>query len=238
MRCHQIIAFGAILAFVSAAAGADGTAYVDPSGFSFSYPRGWVAVAKPNLSLKESDLPLGIQSWIKKNNVDLSRVSVTLIRNGQGAFLENLNVVVDQQQIPTTAATVKKLLQELPKQYQSMGLTVENLRVRLEKVGKNDAITVDYEAKFPGLATPLRQMQVYFAGGGKTYIVTCSALADAFAEPFETFDTILATFKVPGPVLQPVFQQGFDWNRMVTMGLIAGLIGGLAGLVKKLVGTK
>jgi hypothetical protein len=231
MRCHQIIAFGAILAFVSGAAAADGTAYVDPSGFSFSYPRGWVLVAKPNLS--QADLPPGIQSWIKKNNVDLSRVSVTVIRNGQGTFLENLNVVVDQQQIPTTAATVKKLLQELPKQYRSMGLTVENLRIRLEKVGKYDAITVDYEAKFPGLATPLRQMQVYFAGGGKTFIVTCSARAEAFAEPFETFDAILASFKVPEPVLQ----QGFDWNRMVTIGLIAGLIGGLVGLVKKFMGT-
>jgi hypothetical protein len=235
MRCHRLIAVGAILALVGSAAAAVGKSYVDPSGFSFAYPDGWVIVAKPGNSLKEAALPPGVQSWVKKTNVDFSKVSVCLIRNGQGTFLENLNVVVGSQQMPMTDSTVKKLSELLPKQYQSMGLTVEKLQARLEKIGKNDVIRVDYQAKYPGMTTPLRQMQIFFSGGGKMYIVTCSARADAFAEPFDTFDTILDSFKVPEPV---VVQQGFDYTRMVIMGAIAGLVGGVAGLVRKFKGAK
>ena len=81
------------------------------------------------------------------------------------------------------------------------------------------------------MGTPLKQRQVFFAGGGKTYIVTCSALADRFGEYSGTFDEMLESFKVPGTVAQQQ-QQGFDWNRVMVMA-VDGIAGGLVGLVKK-----
>jgi hypothetical protein len=230
MRIHRAIAVVAILTFVRATAAADDRTYVDPAGFSFTYPDGWVLIDKPG-SLMQSNLPPAIQSWIKQNNVSLEKVSACLIRNGQSKFLENLNVVVDNQQMPMTDATVKKLLDLLPKKYRTAGLTMDKLEINLEQFGKNDAIEVEYQTKFPGVATPLRQRQVFFAGGGKTYIVTCSALSSTYGEYAGTFESILESFKVPSPGLQQ--QLGFDWNRTLVVAFVGGLIGGLVGLVKK-----
>ena len=69
-------------------------------------------------------------------------MSVSLVRNGQSKFLENLNVVVTQQQMPMTDATAKKLLDVLPKQYQASGLKVEKLEANLREFGKNEAVVL------------------------------------------------------------------------------------------------
>lgn len=51
----------------------------------------------------------------------------------------------------------------------------------------------------PGETLPSRQRQVYIPGGGNTFIVTCTGEADRFDGYVPTFDSILASFKVPPP---------------------------------------
>jgi hypothetical protein len=212
-----------------------GGSYADPSGFSFTYPDGWVAVTRAGMGAVNQAVPREVKSWLSRNKVDLSRVAVVLIRDGRDEFLENLNVVVEGQQLPVDDKTVKKLTDTIAQQYGAMGVKVDGLQGRVQKVGSRDAVVLEYQSRMPGVSDTLRQRQVLFPGGGKTYIVTCTAKASSFDKYQPTFDRVLASFEIPAPVAQ-----GFDWNRVVMMavvgGVIGGVIGGLAWLVRKLSG--
>lgn len=214
------------------AASAFGGEYSDPSGFSFTYPNGWVAINRASMGDMREVLPEAIRDWVTSNNVDLSRVAVVLLRDAEDEFLENLNVVVDEkQQIPVKDSTVKQLTEMMPKQYESMGINITSLKVRIEKVGDRDAIVVDYRTQLPGVPSPLRQKQVMFPGGGKTYTVTCTMKDESHAEYRPVFDKMLASFKMPEP-------KGFAMNRTLLYAVIGGaggaLLGGLTWIVKKL----
>jgi hypothetical protein len=70
-----------------------------------------------------------------------------------------------------------------------------------------------------------------FQGGGKTYIITCTASVNSFDKYVPKFEKILETFKVPDPVPDKM-AKSFDWNEVLTMGLVGGVIGGVvAGLL-------
>jgi hypothetical protein len=147
-----------------------------------------------------------------------------LIRNGNEEFLENLNVVVENEQIPLNNDSVKKLADLWAKQSQSMGAKLENYQGRVQRVGSRDAIVTEHRIQMPGVPVPLWQRQVLFPGGGKTFIVTCTAKADSFQPFVPTFDTILASFQVPPPVAM-----GFNWKQVGVAAIVGGIVGGLGG---------
>lgn len=210
-----LLAYGAV---------ACGGSYADPSGFSFTYPDGWVPITRAVMGDANQFVPPEVKDWIARNKVDLSRVAVTLIRNGQDDFLENLNVVVDPQQIPVNDKTVKELTGVLRKQYAAMGVEIDNLQGGVQRLGTHDAVVLEYQARMPAVPYTLRQRQVMFPGGGKTYIVTCTAKADSFDRYKLTFEQIVASFQVPAPVAR-----GFDWNQVLTTGIVGGVVGAFVG---------
>jgi PsbP len=225
----------AILAVAALAIGAPPAAaeeFSHSSGYSFTYPNGWVAVGDPGSSINPKEFSPEIQKWLRKNNFSMSQVSMVLLRQSTGDFVENLNVVVQGQQMPINDDSVKKLLQMLPQQYRAMGATVENLDARKRKFGANQAIELDYRVQLPGIATAIRQKQVFIPGGGNTYIVTCTAQADSFNDYSRTFETILVSFKVPTAAAAAPGGSGF-----VFITVVGGAIGCLVYLVKKFQGT-
>jgi hypothetical protein len=195
--------------------------YTDPSGFSFTYPDGWFVVPRSNMGQVKDALPPGVKAWMAKNNFDFSRISVVLVRVGEGDFLENLNVVVEKQQIPVNDNTIK----EASNQYAKAGAKVENFQGRVQQVASRPALVMDYQVVLPGTQRPLRQRQALIPGGGKTYMVTCTALPESFEQHRPTFETILASFQAPPPV-----SQGFDWNQVLVGGMVGAVVGGLVGL--------
>ena len=203
-----------------------GDTYTDPSGFSFDYPDGWVPVTWAAVDKGNRGLTDELRVWLSKNNVDLNRISVMLLRAGRDEFLENLNVVVEGQQVLVDDNTVKQLTGQLTQQFGAMNAKVENLQGRVQKVGTRDAAVLEWQVRMPGAPHVLRQKQVLFPGGGKTYIVTCTAKADSFDAYQPTFDRILTSFQIPAPVAQ-----GFDWNRLLSSALMWGGLGGIAGAV-------
>lgn len=203
---------------------ASGGDYTDPSGFALSYPEDWVPLTHSAMGEVQQSLPQELKDWVANNHVDLSRVAVVVVRNGHEEFLENLNVVVEKQQIPVNEKAVKQLVDSLPKQFGSMGISVENVQGRIQRFGSHDAAVLDYQSRMPGVEYLLWQRQVFFPGGGNTYIVTCSATADSFQQHQPTFDKILESFRAPAPTAA-----GFDWSRISTSGVVAGIIGGLIG---------
>ncbi len=212
---------GLLLLTSAVASGGD---YTDPKGFAFTYPEDWVPLTQSAMGEVNQALPPELKDWIANNNVDLSLVAVVLVRNGHEEFLENLNVVVQKQQIPVDDKAVKRLAESLPKQFESMGVSVDNVQSRVQKIGSHDAVVFDYQSRMPGVAYLLRQRQVFFPGGGNTYIVTCSARAESFDQYLPTFEKILASFQVPAPVAS-----GFAWSRVMSTGVVAGIVGGLVG---------
>jgi hypothetical protein len=211
--------------------------YSDPKGYSFTYPDGWVIVTKQLWENEQKNIPAEIQSWLQKSKVDLSGLSVVLIREGHEEFLENLNVSIDNQEIPANDDSIKKLSTILPQKYRELGVTINKVDGQLKQYGKNQALVIDFHSQLPFMPFPLRQNQVFFPGGGKTYIVTCTTRQDTFDKYSQTFDTILASFKVPAPN-----KKGIDWNHVLITTVIGGAVGavggGLYALIKKLNGKK
>lgn len=215
-------------------ASANGGEYSDPAGYSFAYPDGWIAITKDRHGAVAESLPPEAKNWLKNNNIDLKQTSVILIRNAREEFLENMNVIVNRQELPVNERTKNELVDLMAKQLQSRGATVAKVDGGIQKVGSQDAIVLNLESELPFVRFPLRQQQVFFVGGGNTYVVTCTATRDTFATYSPIFDTILASFKLPAPT-----SRGFDWTRSAITGAIIGAIGGgLVAVLKLFKGKK
>ena len=213
----------AVLSLISVAAAVGGE-YTDPSGFSFTYPDGWFAAAK----FTKANLPAELANWIAKNHVDLSQVAVVLIHAGRGDFLDNLNVVVVHEEMPIDGSSVKQIEDGLPRQYRSMGISVENLDGHIQQIGNNKAIVFDYRSRLPGLGFPISQRQYYLPLAGNTYILTCTAKPDAFAKSENVFETIVESFSVGGSTAaQAPF--GLNMDRTLIFGVIGGAVAGMIG---------
>ena len=131
---------------------------------------------------------------------------MSLLRPSTSGFADNLNVVVIAKEMPITDKSVNQLLASLPQQYKSMGATIENLQAHTAQLGNNKAIVIDYRAALPGHLSTMQQHQASFAGGGNTFIVTCTSTPESYAASAGAFDTMLASFKIPP-------SQGFDFER-------------------------
>jgi hypothetical protein len=225
---------------VLAAAGPAASAgeYSDPSGFSFTYPDGWVVLTGDQTDAALQSLPPAIKQYLDRNKLDLSKMKVSLIRNATDEFLENLNVVVEDQQVPTTQDAVKKLTDMITKQYAAAGIRLIELNGSVQKVAGRDALVFDSQVVYPHVTTPVKLRQVAFPGGGKTYTVTCGGPAARFEQYRPVFERMLESFRVP-----PV--KGFNWGAVSSgavigaiSGAVAGVLIGLIFLIKKLTGRK
>jgi hypothetical protein len=219
-----------VLSIVLCAGRAGAGEYRDPAGFSFNYPDGWTTVTSRNVEAGAPLVAPQIKAWLTTNHVDLKYFSVILIREHGGEVVANLNVVVDPRQLRADDHNAKELLRNLPENYRSVGMRAENLSVRQQKFATALALVVDLEVTMPGSPVPLEQRLAYYPGGGKTFVVTCTSVAEEFDKYGPTFDAILASFKVPAPDAM-----GIDWTSAVTAGAVCGAAAALVTLFKKLI---
>lgn len=216
---------GVLLACTVPAMGGE---HADPSGFVLTYPKGWVAVTRHTMRHASSTLPDGVRNWLSKNSLVLAQVAVLVVRDGAEEWLENLNIVVDGQQIAADGETARRLSEEMPNQYRAMGARVTDVHAQVEKLGARDVVVVSQRLEMLDVPEPLLQRQVIIPGGGKTYIVTCTAKADSFDAHRPTFDAMLASFRAPPPE-----SRGFNWSRVLFYAAIGGIAGGLFTWVKR-----
>jgi hypothetical protein len=223
MRSRQwSILIGLLL--LAGAPSAFGERYVDPSGFSFDCPDGWVALPGGAMKEIEQAVPREMQELITRANVDLRGLAVLLIQVAEDEPTATLNVMVQPEQMPINDDKVAELAKTLPRQYAGMGFKLEDFRTGREKVGSRDVIVVEYHAQIPGASGSQHHRQVVFVGGGKSYLVTCGAPVEVFEEYRATFDNVLASFQVPPPVAPR-----FDWNELFERTVIGAVAGGMIG---------
>jgi hypothetical protein len=178
-----------------------GEDYKDASGFSFTYPDGWILLTAEKFKDATAEIPEETKKWIEKNKIDLGRVKVMLVREpkGQEEFLENLNVVVVKEQLRLDDESVKFLLGAIQKRYETIDAKLEKLKSRVEKVGSCDALVLDYELKLPTSKAASRQRQIYFKGEGKTVIVSFTSSVESFDKYAPKFEKIVESFKLTEP---------------------------------------
>lgn len=205
--------------------------HTDASGFSVKYPDDWTALSSETLAESEELFPQEIKNWLAKNHFDFNRVNLMLMRNGTEDFLENLNVLVGDQQIQINNESVAQLIKVLQTEYGAIGGAARNIRGKIQEIGSSNVIVIEYESELPGASFPLRQRQVYFPGGGKTYIITCTSKSDTFSRYAPVFDEILASVQVPAPT-----SYGFKWNRLLIMAAVGGAIGASVTVFRKVFG--
>ncbi|MCA8998807.1 MAG: hypothetical protein KDA80_17545, partial [Planctomycetaceae bacterium] len=116
-----------------------------------------------------------------------------------------------------------------------MGGQITVMRGRLSRVGNRDVLQFDYDVEIPGIPILLRQRQVTFAGGGKSFIVTCTGTTNTFATYEPVFQSILSTFQAPAPSMIP---SGFQRVGIWTYAVIGAIMGGMVGLIKTLFSKK
>jgi hypothetical protein len=213
----------------------DAASYSDPSGFSFTCPEGWSVVADPGNQTDSSAVPAAAREWIQKNGASLSSAKAVVLKDGANGFTPNLNVIVQQQEMPMRQSSVDKLLNILPGQYSSRGITIEQMEGKLTQYAGRDAGFIQYISHFRQIPWPLRQRQVFFVGGGNTYILTFTSRADEFTANEPALDSILNSFNAPAAMAQ-----GFNWGKVwssagsgAVIGGVAGAIGGLVLLLRK-----
>jgi hypothetical protein len=233
VHCSRANVIFVMILMGSCVSSIEGGEYSDPTGFSFTYPDDWVAAARPGNEINNKTKP-DIKEWLDKNKIDLSKLSMVLIHNTKEEYKENINVDVESGQIQVDDEGLKELWDILTKQYKSIGVAVENVDKKVRKIGANDVIVIEYQFTMPQLKYPLKQKQVFFPGGGKTYIVCCTAKADAFADQSQTFDAILSSFQVP-----PLQSQKYDWNKVTFYGgIMVGVVAVLIVFLMKITSNK
>lgn len=225
-----------VVTYVSGQVALGGT-YSDPSGFSLNYPAGWFAVNRELANENNQNLPHDFQDWVAKHGIDLNQIAVVVSREGDDEAAETLNVVVQDKQIPVNDQAVKQMEAAMAQQLRNMGIAVETFHVRIENVGSRDVIAMEWRARMFDMPDLLHQKQYMIPGGGKTYIVTCSALSSTFARYRQAFDSMLASFQAPAPIasgldLSAILKNGAIW------GVVGGVVGGLIAVMRKVTGRK
>jgi hypothetical protein len=216
-----------------------GKEYSDQAGFSFTYPDDWVAVSDPaKKGFTPRDFPPAIRKWFENNNVNLSKIAVTVISDD---FAANVTVMVEAGQIRVDDSSAKNALTALSKQYESMGWTLKDQHVRAQRLGARDVLVIDLRSELAGMQ--LQQRVVAITGGGKTFYVTCTARAEDYSDYPKTFESILSSFHAPDPIVQRFGPQygaapQFDWGPALTYSAIFCVIGGAVWKIRKFATAK
>lgn len=216
---------------IACAVQASAGTYSHPSGFSLTYPDGWIAVSRESLSEKHDEaLPPELKQWIDKNNIDLNRIAVYLTRQGEAQSPENVNVVIEPQQVPTSGNAATDYGNHLAKTIRDMGATVTGVHCRAEKIGDRDVLLADYNMQFHGVEPAFHQRQVLLPGGGKTFIITCTATTETYSRYQPVFDSVIASFTAPPPE-----QTGFNLESILNGAFGFSIVGGVIALLVVLV---
>ena len=196
-----------------------------PQGFSFAFPEGWIALSeqdRQNMGLAENEL-------VQRAKIDLTLIAVLVVQPGNDDFCPSFNVVVNSPETPINEKAKDEILSIVSTKLRSVGMTVIEPTAEIRKIGANSVIVMDYRSRIPAMPFELRQRQVFFTGGGKNFIVTCSAKMAEFDAVSPAFDSMLASFKVPPPTVSSAPFGGFGLKDTLISSAICGVIGVAVG---------
>jgi hypothetical protein len=204
--------------------------YTDPSGLSIKVPDGWILVSKEKFRSATGELDGPIKEFITKNKIDLKAIDFMIGRETKDEeFSENLNLVVREGELPVSNEMAAELKTIMSGEYKRIGAEIKSLETSLTKINGQDRMVIDSVMKIPGLPDVLAQKQVFFVGGGKTFIITCTALESTLARYTPQFDAMLKSIKIPSKDAKAMV---VGWlTELDPPTLIGGIIGAVVGFV-------
>ncbi len=173
-----------LLLFASVSHSAD---YHSPRGFRLSYPDGW------QIATQEDQRAVGEAAARFLQNIDLRRMDV-VIYNPNSYPLQNVNVVVPPDLMPSGKDGVSEVESALRNQLSSAGVAVESVESRLAHLGSNDAIVSSWTASMG--SDRVWQQQFIISGKVRSYIITCSVGAGSSADAAPVFASIVSSFQI------------------------------------------
>jgi hypothetical protein len=200
--------------------------YKSTQGFSIDPPDGWTVASKE----QSQQLAEAVKERLKQ--FDLNRIAVVMFDPANPR--NNINVVIGPGRVTVDEKSAEQYRTSLGNQYRQMGLELENFTVDQRTFGKHSALFADYlndYAKLGGDPGKVHQWQAIFPGSGKSFFVTCTALADQYAAMVPIFTKTLESIDYE----TGMFDNMPPWMRTA---LIGAVIGALAGLILSLMKKK
>ena len=190
------------------------------AGVSFLYPEDWVAITE----LNQGKLPPEFQEYIRSRQFDMKSLHVMVLRVTSDEFAENINLVILPGQIVASQSVLDQRQVNMPIELEELGVKVSHLSGVIETIAERPALVLTSDVLMPFAEEPLRQRQVLIPGGGKTFVITCTATPASYDKYSVTFDEILRSLKLPDPV-----DSGSGWLGAKIGMLVGGLIGAFGG---------
>ena len=231
MRFMSVASLLALTLFVAGGPFARAGEFQSEEGISFQYPEDWVAITQ----LNQGDLLPEILEYLRSNQFDLKSVHVLVLRVTTDEFAENVNLIIIPGQIVASQSVLDQRKANMPVELEKLGVKVSHLSGAIETIADRPALVLTSDVLMPFAVEPLRQRQVLIPGGGKTFVLTCTATQASYDKYAATFDGILRTLKIPAPV-DTRFDRLAEMIGMMT-GVLIGVFVGLklfASLKKKM----
>lgn len=175
--------------------------YKDPSGFSFTYPDGWVLLTPDKIKGSKAGLSEEIKSWIDEHEEGLTSMAAILVRDSKDEYLESLGVLVNPVQVPANPETVKAFSTVLKTQYKTMGLELNNFNCSVQDIANRKSVVAEYDIHLDGEEDD-HEKRLVIPGGGKSYIFVCTGSDKSYKKYEPVFGQVLASLKVPDPVAE------------------------------------
>ncbi len=231
MRLMSVASLLVVALFVAGVPFSRAGEFKSEEGVSFQYPDDWVAITQ----LNQGDLSPEVQEHIRNNQFDLKSVHVWVLRVTTDEFAENMNLIIIPGQIAASQSVLDQRKANVRAELEKSGVKVTHLSGAIETIADRPALVLTSDVLMPFAEEPLRQRQVLIPGGGKTFVLTCTATQASGDKYAATFDQILRTLQVPAPV-DTRFDRLADMIGMLT-GVLIGVFVGLklfASLKKKM----
>ena len=217
--------FLALFGLTPAAVAAE-PSFTSPKGFTITPPDGWVVASKDATSVATEVFK---KKFPKFDGANLDRMAVLLL-NPADTGGTNLNVVVSPARMPIDASDAEtKVANLVREQFTKMGVSVSKATATRRTFGTHPAILADVESNIGGVNT--RQWQAMMISGKQTLIVTCTSSQASFEKFVPTFTKAIEGMRFPP-------DGGGEMPSWLKYGIIGGVVGGLIGLVQKLMASR
>ena len=208
------VAAAALLAAVPALAGE----------FQYAIPAGWIDLKNPSAQLDTSTIPTSLL----QDAADFRFAVVAM--DPADSTLEKPGATMNVVEVATTAPIESDMIVDygdrIVGELRNAGMKAHLIDVRLGAIGGVRAGVVNVEMEGTG---GLRRMRQYFVPGRKGSAIL------TFAAPAASFARYEPIFVAAANATRGAARLGFDWSRVVVSALLAGLVGGVGGLVLAMV---
>jgi len=198
--------------------------YNSPDKYSITTPPGWEIASKDQMGFLEENFNAVIKT--KLESLDFDHISVAIFDPGNDDFMENMNIVITEGEIPVSKSSIKEYKQYMIPEFEKLGMQIISVTGEIEKIGDHKCLSMGIVYKqsliegIPDVESKL--LQVVIPGKKRSFIISCTAANSNFSTYLPLFRKSIASFVD--------LNKKTGWDALPG-ALRGGIIGGLIALV-------